>query len=175
MEALKKIYQKFRKLLDFRTLIPRIKNKLLKYQYYSMYRKEKVKPNTVFYQAYRPKIMSGNPYAIFKEMIEDPKYDNYIHYWAYGEDVVLESETCKRYRNHPRVKFIKGNTKEYMRALATCEYLVNNAALPSYWIKRPEQIYLNTWHGTPLKTLGRDAKDRSDASISQCPAKFLHV
>lgn len=44
---------------------------------------------------------------------------------------------------------------EYQRLLATAGLLVNNSTFPQYFIKRPEQIYLNTWHGTPLKTLGK--------------------
>lgn len=44
---------------------------------------------------------------------------------------------------------------EYQRLLATAGLLVNNSTFPQYFVKRPEQIYLNTWHGTPLKTLGK--------------------
>ena len=33
-----------------------------------------------------------------------------------------------------------------------------NSSFPSYYIRRDEQIYLQTWHGTPWKTLGRSMK-----------------
>ena len=31
--------------------------------------------------------------------------------------------------------------------------------MPTYFIKREEQVYLNTWHGTPLKTLGKSTEN----------------
>lgn len=39
----------------------------------------------------------------------------------------------------------------YVEALASCKYLINNVTFPQYFIKREGQIYINTWHGTPLK------------------------
>jgi CDP-glycerol glycerophosphotransferase len=44
----------------------------------------------------------------------------------------------------------------YLRALATSKYLVNNSNFPPYFRKAAGQVYLQTWHGTPLKRLGRD-------------------
>jgi glycosyltransferase involved in cell wall biosynthesis len=33
--------------------------------------------------------------------------------------------------------------------------LINDVTFPYWFIRRPEQKYLNTWHGTPLKKLGK--------------------
>ena len=41
-------------------------------------------------------------------------------------------------------------------ALARSKYLVSNNNLPQYFRKSPGQIYLQTWHGTPLKKIGLD-------------------
>ena len=38
------------------------------------------------------------------------------------------------------------------------EYLINNSSFPVYFVKRDEQKYIQTWHGTPLKTLGKDMR-----------------
>jgi CDP-glycerol glycerophosphotransferase len=37
--------------------------------------------------------------------------------------------------------------------------LVNNTNFPGYFRKRDGQLYIQTWHGTPLKRLGRDIVD----------------
>ena len=42
-----------------------------------------------------------------------------------------------------------------MRLLASAKYLINDATFPNYWIKKKGQVYINTWHGTPLKAMGR--------------------
>ena len=45
-----------------------------------------------------------------------------------------------------------------MQYLATAGYLVNNVSFAPYFVRRREQRYLNTWHGTPFKTLGRSMR-----------------
>ncbi|MBR3147407.1 MAG: CDP-glycerol glycerophosphotransferase family protein [Eubacterium sp.] len=50
------------------------------------------------------------------------------------------------------------STARYVQVLATAKYIISNASLPAYFIRRPGQEYLQTWHGTPLKTLGRSMR-----------------
>ena len=45
---------------------------------------------------------------------------------------------------------------EWLEALATSRYLVNNTNFPPYFRKDPDQVYCQTWHGTPLKRLAHD-------------------
>ncbi|MCY1024867.1 CDP-glycerol glycerophosphotransferase family protein [Mammaliicoccus sciuri] len=47
-------------------------------------------------------------------------------------------------------------SNDYLYYLAKCKYIINNATFPAYFIKKPSQIYINTWHGTPLKFMGLD-------------------
>lgn len=46
------------------------------------------------------------------------------------------------------------SSDEYVRLLASAKYLFTDFEFPRYFIKKQGQIYINTWHGTPLKTLG---------------------
>lgn len=55
----------------------------------------------------------------------------------------------------------------WYRALATSKYLVNNANFPAYFRKRSGQIYLQTWHGTPLKMIGNDIKTDRTSTVYQ--------
>ncbi|MFE7564966.1 CDP-glycerol glycerophosphotransferase family protein [Kitasatospora sp. NPDC057500] len=45
---------------------------------------------------------------------------------------------------------------EWFEALATAKYVVTSAHLPDFFVRRPGQIVLQTWHGSPLKQLGHD-------------------
>ncbi len=47
-------------------------------------------------------------------------------------------------------------SRQWLKVLATAKYLVNNNSFPWYFRKVAGQVYLQTWHGTPLKRLGRD-------------------
>src|SRR5260370_42172913 len=40
--------------------------------------------------------------------------------------------------------------------MARARYVVSNDLLPPWFRKRDQQIYLQTWHGTPLKHVGLD-------------------
>ena len=47
-------------------------------------------------------------------------------------------------------------TRDYYEAIAQARYLVTNDLLPRWFRKRDDQVYLQTWHGTPLKRIGLD-------------------
>lgn len=48
------------------------------------------------------------------------------------------------------------HSKEWMERLRDSRYLVNNNNFPACFRKSVGQIYLQTWHGTPLKRIGND-------------------
>src|SRR5699024_11240700 len=54
------------------------------------------------------------------------------------------------------IEIVKYQSKKYLKVLATVKYLVNDTTFLPYFNKRKEHIYINTWHGTPLKKLGND-------------------
>lgn len=68
-----------------------------------------------------------------------------------------DSDSAKRYLKRYGVDatLVRPGSRAYLKALASAGYLVNNVSFPPFLTKRPEQVYLNTWHGTPLKTLGK--------------------
>lgn len=49
---------------------------------------------------------------------------------------------------------VKRNSWAYLRALARAEFWVDNQGFPQWITKRPQTTYIQTWHGTPLKTMG---------------------
>ena len=48
-------------------------------------------------------------------------------------------------------------TPESIAALEGADLVVSNDHIPLDWEKRPGATYLQTWHGTPLKRIHRDA------------------
>ncbi|MFQ6170470.1 CDP-glycerol glycerophosphotransferase family protein [Oryzobacter sp. R7] len=52
-------------------------------------------------------------------------------------------------------------TADHLEALHTSRWLVSNANFPPVFRKRPDQTYLQTWHGTPLKRIGNDVPSTS--------------
>lgn len=44
--------------------------------------------------------------------------------------------------------------KGFARYMESCKYLITESYFPYTWIKKPGQVMIDLWHGTPLKKLG---------------------
>jgi CDP-glycerol glycerophosphotransferase len=51
-------------------------------------------------------------------------------------------------------RLVKRGSWGYLRALARAEFWVDNQGFPQWIRKRPGTTYIQTWHGTALKTMG---------------------
>ena len=129
-----------------------------------------VDDNVVCYESYHGASVSCNPFAIYTALASDPAYSHLTHVWA------LNDVTCapKEMKNAANVIIVERNSHLYRRYVATAKYLINNNTFMPWFVRRPEQKYLNTWHGTPMKGLGRDIKSTfmSHKNVSR---NFLHA
>ncbi|UTI85594.1 CDP-glycerol glycerophosphotransferase family protein [Mammaliicoccus sciuri] len=137
---------------------------------YNQYCNGDIKENCILYETFHGKSMTDNPYALFESLILDPEYKNYRHIWVINT-LTLETE---KYKNNENVIFVKVNSDEYLYYLAKAKYLINNTSFPPYFCKRKNQVYLNTWHGTPLKTLGIDMNGPID-QLKNIQRNFLQT
>lgn len=115
-----------------------------------------IRPRTIVYESYSGNSMSCTPLALFRNLLADPDYAGWLHVWVINEPDAIPPE----YRDRADIVFVRKETDAYRRYLATASHLVNNSTFPAYFTRRPEQKYLNSWHGTPLKTLGVRMEDR---------------
>ena len=128
-------------------------------QWVAWWRHRPVEPDVVLYEAGSGAGLVDSPYAIFRALVDDPEMSHLRHVW-----VVADPERRRRAREHvqslgldeARVRLVGYRTPGYFRHLATAGYLVNSATFPGELSKRPGQTYLNTWHGTPVKSMGYD-------------------
>lgn len=114
-----------------------------------------VDPDLVLYESFGGNGMLCNPEAIFRALLADPEQQHLKHVWVLADPAAYAS-TVAQFAGNRRVRFVRRGSLAYRRALATAGLLVNNATFPPSWGKRPGQVYVNTWHGTPLKTMGYD-------------------
>lgn len=114
-----------------------------------------VDKHMILYESYHGQNFTGNPFAIFLELIQHEDFTHFTHVIVVNQMNPLVESFSKK----PNVKIIAVHDPNYIRYLATAKYLINNTSFPFYFVKREEQVYINTWHGTPLKTLGKDIKN----------------
>lgn len=125
---------------------------------YAFWRRRPVDRNVVLYESFSGNGVLCNPEAIFRGLRAAPDFTHLKHVWVLANE--RENLTVvHEFARDPSARFVRPNSLGYYRALATSGYLINNATFPVQFSKRVEQIYLNTWHGTPLKRMGYDIGD----------------
>ncbi|WP_187373128.1 glycosyltransferase [Bacillus rubiinfantis] len=123
---------------------------------YSRYlEKYNVDHQVILYESYHGKNFTGNPLAIFLKLLQDDEFKDFTHVIVVNQMNPL----VEQFLAQPNVKIVAVHQPDYLKYLATAKYLINNTSFPFYFIKRDEQVYINTWHGTPLKTLGTNIKN----------------
>lgn len=123
--------------------------------YAKCYREHAVQEQWILYEAFAGRGILCNPKALFEALRNRNEFKSYLHIWVL--DCMKEhKELIDAYKNDPSVIFVERHTKSYMKYLAEAKYLINNSTFPGYFIKRKEQVYINTWHGIPLKKMGYD-------------------
>lgn len=120
-------------------------------------------PRTVLYESFAGNGALDNPEAIFRALLAAPDLQDLRHVWALSEPDRSQA-IVREFAADPRVTFVRRRSPGYVRVLNTAGYLVNNATFPADFGKRPGQVYLNTWHGTPLKHMGYDEPGGAIAS-----------
>lgn len=99
--------------------------------------------------------ISGNLFYILKYLLTDEKYAGYTVYLSSWGRYVKSITAILEHYGFENVNIVVYASDDYMRLLASAKYLINDATFPNYWIKKEGQVYINTWHGTPLKAMGR--------------------
>lgn len=136
-----------------------------RYEIHAYWRRQPVVPGSVFYESFSGNGMLDNPEAVFRALLAAPDQAHLTHIWALS-DLNQYRAAVDEFADDPRVTFVRYGSSAYYRALATSQYLVNNATFPSDFSKREGQVYLNTWHGTPLKRMGYDIEDGALATAN---------
>ncbi|RBQ34158.1 hypothetical protein C2125_11575 [Rahnella aquatilis] len=127
-----------------------------KFSDYDFYSQHKPIINNILYESFQGSSLSCNPLALFLSIYQKNEFSDFKHFWVIN-DLSSVPDYIKKL---PKVYFIKHGSDLYLEVLATAKLLINNSTFPPYFTKRNEQIYINTWHGTPLKTLGKDMNGR---------------
>lgn len=90
---------------------------------------------------------TGNPRAIYEEMVRKGLDKKYRCFFIL-EDTNIEIPGS--------AKKIKRTRLRYFYYFAIAGIWVCDTRLPKYIVKRKESVYIQTWHGTPLKKLALD-------------------
>lgn len=128
-----------------------IQNILYKIKYKISTLSIKTDKRTIMFCSFNGKSYSCSPKAIYEYMVKDKKYSNYKFIWSF-----TNPDNYPKLEEDKNTKIVKHNSKEYKKYLARAKYWIFNYKIPEYLYPKKEQIFIQCWHGTPLKRLGCD-------------------
>lgn len=112
----------------------------------------KTDPDLVLFVSFMGKSFNDSPKAMFDYMKAHPEYLKYDCVWAF--------ESPDKY---PDLKSVKIDTFDYFKTALKAKYWVTNTNIErGLKFKKRGTVYLNTWHGIALKTIGNDCPGRKD-------------
>lgn len=115
----------------------------------------------ILFNSFGGKKYDDSPKEIYLKMIEDHFFDDYDIVWAFHSPDDFEI---------PKGRKIKADTfKYFVTALQARVWVTNSGIERGLSFKGKKTIYLNTWHGTPIKKMGNDiaASNQSFKSYSK--------
>ncbi len=102
--------------------------------------------DVVVFESYFGKQYSDNPQAIYEEMVRRDLPFEYVWGSNDGQFTVPVGDA----------RTVLRGSRDYHELVASARFVVDNCLKPSGYAKRPGQVYLQTWHGTPYKHIAYD-------------------
>lgn len=130
-------------------LIKKFLGKMIRIIYRLGYRFIPCDKNTILFISFHGRGYSDNPMALHQYITAHQEYQKYSCIFAIKHH-------RKKNIQIPNAKVIEYFSIPYFFYLARSKYWISNCKLPKYVLKKKNQIYLQTWHGTPLKKLAHD-------------------
>lgn len=111
----------------------------------------KIEDKLVYFQTFSGRGYSDSPKAMYEYMLSAPEYSGYRFVWCFKEP-----EKYSFLLDNERTEIVKFRTRADNKALRKAKYWISNYRMLNHQFPRKGQIYLQCWHGTPLKRLGYD-------------------
>ena len=142
-----------------------------KVKYYNYYKKLEIDSNIIYIESQQGRTLNGNMFYLIKELVNNKEYKNYKIYTAIQKKNYEDTITLIKKYNINNIKLLINESRMYYRILATAKYLITDTSFLPFFIKKEGQEILNTWHGTPLKCLGKSDK-KNYAAIGNIQKNF---
>lgn len=126
--------------------------------YNTFYERLPINPYMILLESRSGRGIESNIFAILRELNRE-EYQKYSIVLAYRKGYKESVEKKLRHYGLKADLLVQLGSISYYKALSTAGILINDSTFPGRFIKKDGQIYLNVWHGTPLKCMGRDNVD----------------
>lgn len=144
-----------------KTSLGKIENWLRMSWYLFFYEKDVLKSAWILIDSKNGKDLGSNMLRIAEVLANDFAYKRYRLFISCSRDKRADIRAMMERYGLGRARLIRENGFRYARVAALARYLFTDTSFPLWFAKKDGQIITNTWHGTPLKMMGKDEKDRA--------------
>lgn len=107
-----------------------------------------VKPNKMLITSFAGRKYDDSPKALYEEICKRKEFSDWNIVWAFVNPLQFDI---------PKGKKIKIDTPEFFMALLNSRVWISNSGMDrNIGINKKKTIKIETWHGTPLKKIGKD-------------------
>ncbi|MCY1053052.1 CDP-glycerol glycerophosphotransferase family protein [Mammaliicoccus sciuri] len=103
---------------------------------------------TIVYESFNGKSFTDSPRMLYLYLSEN--LPNYEHI------VVTDNQQLDKELRALNIATVEKNSKQYFKIYQKAKVWIANTRLSSQIEKKDNQLYIQTWHGTPLKKLAND-------------------
>ncbi|MGN1302826.1 MAG: CDP-glycerol glycerophosphotransferase family protein, partial [Clostridia bacterium] len=121
---------------------------------------QKVDDKLILFSTFNGKSYSDSPKAIYLYLLNNDKYKEYKFVWAFKDP-----EDYKFLKENKNTNIVKQGTREYEKYMQKAKYWFLNYRVADHIYPKKNQVYVQCWHGTPLKKLGYDL-DKTDNALN---------
>ena len=123
-------------------------------QIYDIYFNESIDSQIVYLESRNGRDFTGNIFRITEELSTGKYGDLKIYVYATSEVKSKINNFRKNYNLN--INKIITDENEACKILEKAKYIFTDSGIRAKYIKKEGQIFINTWHGTPLKLMGFD-------------------
>lgn len=105
---------------------------------------------TVLFESFSGNAVADSPRALDQEIARE--FPNISRLWTVKNPLMPVPAGARP---------VVFGSRAWFDASSTAKILINNNNFPHFFRKHPEQFYLQTWHGTPLKRIGNHVPIRN--------------
>ena len=121
---------------------------------YDVYYKENIDESLIYFESRNGRDFAGNILRIIEE-ISTGRYGDFNICVFANPAVKLRIEEFKKNYNL-KIDRIITSEKEASKTLEKAKYIFTDSGIQYKYVKRPSQVFIDLWHGTPLKLMGID-------------------
>ena len=128
-----------------------------KAKYFSYKVRYKMDNKTVLFETFGGRSYACSPKAIYEKMLAMPEFKDYTFVWAFSDG------NAHKIKEDERTVVVKTKSKEYYKYYSIAKYWIVNSIVQDGITKKKGQVYVQCWHGTPLKRLRCDIEVNGSA------------